>query len=151
MGRDEDNEPHEALRLYFRYQQSAPIGEEVQLEDLDRLEMMVESSIDLPELGPDEQLSGFWYQLQAENGEVLYRKAGPNPIRSWIDLPNEEDPTRIEHYMTLPEENLFTLLVPYDPRGRVLVIYSSPLDQFDDAGPAEPLWRIDLPSSVERN
>lgn len=151
MGRDEDNRPYEALRLYFRYQQSAPVGEEVQLEDLDRLEMIVESSIDLPELGPDEQLSGFWYELQTENGEVLYRKAGPNPIRTWIDLPHEEDPTCIEHQVTLPEENLFTLLVPYDLRGRVLVIYSSPLHQFDDAGPAEPLWRIDLHSSVERN
>ena len=150
MSGNRRNEPTEALRLYVRYRKGAPPGQELSLEDLDRLEMLVESSAALPEVGPEEQLSGFWYELQTARGEVLYRKREANPIRTWIDLPHEEDPTRIERHETLPEENLFTLLVPYYPEGRAVVLYSSPLHQFDNAGPAEPLWRIDLPAQGEQ-
>ena len=145
MSGNRNNEPTEALRLYVRYRKNAPPGQELHLEDIERLEMLVESSVELPEIGPEDQLSGFWYELQSALGEVLYRKIEANPIRSWIDLPHEEDPTRIEHHVTLLEENLFTLLVPYYPEGRVVVLFSSPLHQFDDAAPAEPLWRIELP------
>jgi len=146
MNRHRNDEPTEALRLYARYRKSAPPGQELQLERLIRLKMLIESSVEMPELGPEEQLSGFWYELQTAQGRVLYRKRSGNPIRISISLPQEEDPARIQRYAALPEERLFTLLVPYYPEGRVVVLYSSPLDQFDDAGPAKPLWRINLPA-----
>jgi hypothetical protein len=138
-----------ALRLVLSYRQNAPPGQEVTLEEVERVEMLVEASDELPEVGPEGQLSGFWYELQTPEGEVLYRKITANPIRTWIDLPDEEDPTRITRYETLPEENIFTLLVPYFSEGSVVVLHSSPLEQMDTAGPAEPLWRIELPAREE--
>lgn len=138
-----------ALRLVLSYRQSAPPGQEVTLEDVERIEMLVEAPDELAEVGPEGQLSGFWYELQTAEGEVLYRKITANPIRSWIDLPANEDPTPITRYETLPQEKIFTLLVPYYPEGSAVVLYSSPLEQFDNAEPAEPLWRIELPGRQE--
>ncbi len=134
-----------ALRLILTYRQSLLSGQEVTLEEIERVDMLVEASDELPEAGSENCISGFWYELQTPGGEILYRNITANPIRIWIDLPNEEDPTRILRYEMLPEENIFTLLIPYYPEANVVILHSSPLNQFDNSEPAEPLWRIELP------
>ena len=42
MSGNRNNEPTEALRLYVRYRKKAPPGQELHLEDIERLEMLVD-------------------------------------------------------------------------------------------------------------
>jgi len=151
MAENGESERSEALRLYIRYTGNAPPGHELSLEEVDRRQMIIEASVDLPERLSEEQLSGFWYELQSAHGDVLYRKRQANPILDRIDVPSEEDPTRFLPYLNLPEETDFTLLVPFHPEGQTVVIYSSPLERFHDPGSAEPLWRIDLTSADDQS
>jgi hypothetical protein len=151
MADNGESERPEALRLYIRYTRNAAPGHELSLEEVDRRQMIVEASVDLPERWPEEQLSGFWYELQSAQGDVLYRKRLANPILDRIDVPSEEDPRRLVPYLNLPEQTDFTLLVPFHSEGRTVVIYTSPLEQLHDPGPAEPLWRIDLTSADDKS
>ena len=134
-----------ALRLILTYRQGLPSGQEIALEEIERIDMLVEASDELPKAGSENLLSGFWYELQTADGEILYRKITANPIRLWINLPDDEEPAHIVRHETLPEENIFTLLVPYYSEATTVILYSSPLNQFDNAEPAEPLWRIEIP------
>lgn len=73
--------------------------------------MRLPSSDELPERESDAPLSGFWYEFQTEDGEVLYRQIISNPIRTWVDIPDEEDPTRLVRLEIVPEEKTFVLQI----------------------------------------
>ncbi len=66
--------------------------------------------------------AGAWYELQANDGRVLYRRLLPGFTGSWCDgasvvaLPNE----------LVAASRTFTALVPACPEGCDLVIFSSP-------------------------
>lgn len=141
--------PDEALRLVLTYRRHAPPGQEVTLDEIQRVEMRLSASDELPEHEPDEPLSGFWYELQSHHGEVLYRQIIGNPIRTSVYLPDEEDPTRLVRLETLPEEKTFVLLVPAFPEAAEVVLHSSSLDEPSISAPAEPMWRIPLPRREE--
>lgn len=135
--------PEEALRLVLTYRRDAPAGEEVTLREVLRIQKRLMPPDELPrEL--DRPLSGFWYELRDADEEVLYRRIIGNPITTWIYLPGEEDPTRLMHYESLPDEKTFALLVPAFPEGTHVILFSSPLDPSSAALPAEPMWRIPL-------
>lgn len=131
--------PDVALRLVLIYR-----GGEVTLDQALRVRMRLLPSDDLPERMPQEPLSGFWYELQGDDGEILYRQITAHPIRSWAEIPDEEDPRGLVPVEFLPEEVVFTLVVPDVPRAKQLVLFSSPLDRPSASAPAEPLWVIPL-------
>lgn len=136
--------PEETIRLVLTYRRDALAGEEVTLREVVRIKKRLMPPDELPRK-PDRPLSGFWYELHDADGEVLYRRIIGNPIRTWIDLPGEEDPTRLVHFESLPDEKTFSLLVPAFPEGTHVILFSSPLDPLSAALPAEPMWRIPLP------
>jgi len=135
------NGPEEALRLVLTYR-----GGEVKLNDEVRVAMRLMPSDSL-ERKPQEQLSGFWYELQTKEGETLYRRVMRNPLRAWVDLGDEPGSTRLRHLESERplDEVTFMLDVPSLPNGDQVVLFSSPLDQPWEAKPAEPRWRIELP------
>ncbi len=141
--------PEKALRLVLTYRRDAPAGEEVTLREVLHIEKQLMPPDELPrEL--DRPVSGFWYELHDADGKVLYRRIIGNPIRTWIDLPGQEDPTRLVHSESLPDEKTFSLLVPAFPKGTHVILFSSPLDPLSAALPAEPRWRIQLPPQTKQ-
>lgn len=137
--------PEETFRLVLTYRRG-----EIMRDEVLRVPMRLPLSDDLPERKPDEPLSGFWYELQTNDGEVLYRRVIGNPIRTWLDVPDEDDPTRLVHLETLPEEKTFVLDVPAFPEGAKVVLFSSPLGRPSEAAPAEPMWEIPLHRGKKR-
>ncbi len=131
--------PDEAFRLVLTYRE-----EEITLDEIQRVQMRLPPPDELPEREPDAPLSGFWYELQTEDGEILYRQIIGNPIRTWVDIPDEEDSTRLVRLEIVPEEKTFVLLVPAFREGAHVIIYSSPLYQPSVAAPAEPMWHVPL-------
>lgn len=135
--------PDVALRLVLIYR-----GGDVTLDQALRVRMRLPPSDDLPERRPEEPLSGFWYELQDDEGEIFYRQITAHPIRSWAEIPDEEDPRGLIPVEFLPEEAVFNLVVPDVPRARRVVLFSSPLDRPSVSAPAEPLWVIRIEGIV---
>lgn len=100
-------------------------------------------SDDLPEGKP--RVSGFWYELQSADGAVLYRRIITDPIRLVSERPEigsgHSKPDRKE---SVPQERVFTLLIPRPVEGDQLVIFSSPLEIGAQAKPAHEVARIRL-------
>lgn len=135
--------PSGALRLTLSYRDG-----KVTLEDSMFLAKQLPPSDDLPEGGPEGELSGFWYELQDRKGRVLYREITSNPILdTWIEP--VEDETRSEgafrRLVAIPESKTFATLVPYH-RGieTELVMVSSTLSDDGHLSPALKQWRIAL-------
>lgn len=123
-------------------------GGEVSLDDVMFIVKRLPPSDDLPDVGPEGQLSGFWYELRDRAGEVLYRQIEGNPIiDGWIEPIESREPERSDfrRIAAVPDEKAFMLLIPDLADGDHVLLFSSPLDEPGIARPAEPLWRIDLP------
>lgn len=132
----------EALRLVLTYRAGDVVLDEVMF-----VAKRLPPSDDLPEVGPEGALSGFWYELQDEAGEVLYRQIIGNPIISGWVVPSEEpeEGPGLSRLEAIPETKTFALLIPYMPEGRHVVLFSTPLEAAGVALPAEPQWRVELP------
>lgn len=141
--------PSGALRLTLSYRDG-----KVTLDDIMFLAKQLPPSDDLPEGGPEGELSGFWYELQDREGRVLYREITSNPILdTWIEPVEEETRSdgAIRRLVAIPESKTFATLVPYH-RGieTELVMASSPLSANGQLGPATEQWRIALPVDERR-
>lgn len=72
-------------------------------------------------------VGGFWYELQAADGAVIYRKVMANPLRVTHEGSDVEgaSPSLIEHF---PATKVFSVVIPRPLDGDHLVIFSSPLE-----------------------
>jgi len=141
--------PSGALRLTLTYRDG-----NVALQDTMYLAKRLPPSDDLPEGGPEGELSGFWYELQEREGEVLYREITSNPIlATWIEPVEEKstDDGAIRRLTAIPQTKTFATLVPYF-RGveTELVLFSSPLTTDGRLRPASAMWRVPLPRDDRR-
>lgn len=121
---------------------------EVSLDDIAFVVKRLPPSDDLPDAGPEGQLSGFWFELRDQHGEVLYRQIEGNPIiDAWIEPIEAREPERskFRRIAAVPNEKAFMLLIPDHVDGDHVLLFSSPLEEPGIARPAEPLWRIGLP------
>lgn len=102
---------------------------------------------DLLPLSPG-PLSGFWYELQDDNGSVLYRRVIGNPMRAAFegpDLENGNQPVLID---TIADPMTFALLVPLLSSATQVVIFSSPLEPGAQAEPATEVGVLRLGPSI---
>jgi hypothetical protein len=90
-----------------------------------------------------EQLrSGFWYELQASDGSVRYRRAVANPLIDRVEMydPASDGLVLVEQ---IAQDKLFSVLIPRAETDNLLVLFSSPL-QRSSLEPAKEISRIDL-------
>ena len=115
------------------------------------LRKVIPRSDELP--STQSELSGFWYELQAQDRFVLYRRFMPNPICNVFEGPDTETsnagrtPDRIE---SIPQSQVFTLLIPRPPADASLVFFGSPIEEGIIAQPASELVRIALDSIIPK-
>jgi hypothetical protein len=87
-------------------------------------------------------VSGFYYELQAADGTVLYRRIIQNPIPIVAEMPEQttgaaasnQAPLRLERSVFIPRERVFSLLIPRAGQGDQLVLFSSPLALYEREG-----------------
>lgn len=72
-------------------------------------------------------VSGFWYELQAPDGTVIYRRIIANPLRVTHEGSDVEgaSPSLIEHF---PASKVFSVIIPRAGDGDQLVLFCSPLE-----------------------
>jgi hypothetical protein len=108
-----------------------------------RLNKVIPASDSLPVTS--RALSGFWYELQSPKGEVLYRRILENPITLYTEVPTEKSggaPSRAE---VVPQQTVFSILVPEVPGTNQSVIFSSPPGRSARSEPASARARIPVP------
>jgi hypothetical protein len=92
--------------------------------------------------------SGFWYELVAADGSVLYRQIGENPILRVFEGPDPDDPSnRAVRHEAVPAQRVFSILVPdlaVDSRPGFVVFFSSPLRPGAQAEPAAEIGRVQV-------
>lgn len=129
-GGGDEVDPRASERLVIRFADG-----EFELLSRIPIEKLLPPSDELPET--DRPLSGFRYELQTADGEVLYRRFMTNPVPLVFEGPEPDSqdpfPSRVE---AIPEERVFTLLIPAPRDGERLVLYSSPLEVGAQAEPA---------------
>lgn len=137
----------EALRLVINYRAG-----DVMLEEVIPLDKLLPPSDDLPEGGPEGELSGFWFELRDRSGRTTYRQIESNPlVHACSDVIEDREGggTELRRLAAVADDTTFTFLIPR-PRGEGahVVIFSSPLDAVAEGigVPAEPRWRIELPA-----
>lgn len=103
----------------------------------------------LPESSTPGAWSGFWFELVAPDGTVLFRRLTENPIIRVVERPDPDDPANqpLRHEF-VPSQRFFSLLVPRYPENVYplnLVFYGSPLRPDAHAEPAAELGRVLVP------
>lgn len=80
------------------------------LKEIEIPSMTLPRSLDLPEAGGEQGISGFWYEATDDNGRVYYRRGMDDPARSEVEL-FEEDGSMSWARIEQPEV-LFDVLIP---------------------------------------
>lgn len=137
----------EAWRLVMHYR-----GGDVVLDEVIALDKLLPPSDDLPEGGPEGELSGFWFELRDRSGRTTYRQIESNPlVHAWSDVVEDREGggTELRRLAAVADDTTFTFLIPRPSgEGAHVVIFSSPPDAVAKGigVPAEPRWRIELPA-----
>ena len=106
---------------------------------------VIPQSDELPQV--NDSLSGFWYELQGFEENVIYRRIIENPVRNTFEGPDIDTPENgnaVDRKESIPQSQIFTLLIPFPPSGAQLVLFGSPLLEGAVAEPAEELASIPL-------
>jgi hypothetical protein len=143
------DERNQSLRLTFSYK-----GSDVKLVKRERVRM-----IPLPSdpIYYQKNQTGFWYELQDDDGRTLYRRIINNPIQFYeeIFLGNEkrssnEERSSITRQRIDNPQGIFILLPPYIQGARHIVLFSSPSEQEFTSKPAEEIGRFNLELESKR-
>jgi hypothetical protein len=94
---------------------------------------------------PDGPASGFWYELQSPQGEVLYRRIIGDPVRIVFEGPDPETPGgEPDRKEGIPAERVFSVLVPDPGEGDQLVLFGSEPRVGTEGQAAQELARFGL-------
>jgi hypothetical protein len=89
------------------------------------------------------ETSGFWYELQSARGDVLYRRIISDPIRLVSEGKGAGGKDgKLERAEGIPEQRVFSLLIPRPVEGDWLVIYGSPMERGAQTRAARQMARI---------
>lgn len=124
------------LRLTFAYE-----GHNVTLISQQSAEMIPPPSEPEP---LQEGLSGFWYELQDENGQTLFQRVTYNPIRFETTVYSNEPEITMSMTKVDDPRGTFELLVPVIKEARTIVLFCSPLEPELASEPATELIRFEL-------
>ena len=139
-----NDEIPKALHFTFHYR-----GTDIQVQSVDQ--------VDTPALPSDttaghEQHAGFWVEVRAATGELVYRRVMQNPVRHEIEThaPDEDGRTRHHQQPLDNPEGIFTLLIPDFDESHTLLMFNSPeldgpIDPSRPPGPAREVARFSLP------
>jgi hypothetical protein len=118
-------------------------GSNIQMITALQLEKTLSPSDELPQT--QRPISGFWYELRAASGAVRYRKIIGDPIRNRVEGPalDGQNTSPVPKF-SIPQERVFSVLIPRSGQGDELVIFSSPLREGGESEPAQEIARISL-------
>jgi hypothetical protein len=88
------------------------------------------------------ETSGFWYELQSTRGDVLYRRIIADPVLLVSETKSHGPGAKVERAEAVPEQRVFSLLIPRPVEGDRLVIFSSPTERGAQTRPAKQVARI---------
>lgn len=139
--------PQPAVRLMFSYE-----GDQISLIDRQRVEKTLPPSDPVDEAS--KEASGFWFEVQNERGNALYRLVRANPIVTSVELPTGDfDRPFVRQDVEKPSGTFF-VLVPELPEARDVVLFSSPIvpgDAERSLQAASELARVSLRDDPDRD
>ena len=135
--------PQKTLRFTFRV-----TGGEVQLQSVERVDMICPPTVgQTPEVG---RHAGFWMELQDDATTPLFHRPLNEPMANSVEVHSPDG--KIERVFGPPQDGLFEVLVPDDPRAHDLVLMGRPVSTADktleadaDAGITRELARFEIP------
>jgi peptidoglycan hydrolase-like protein with peptidoglycan-binding domain len=137
------NAPTATMRLMFSYDSEdwpqGPLVRFVAREDFDAAAPLSDA-LDVSTEGR----SGFWYELQDPEGQVLYRRVQHRPIRLVAEVPSGDPDAKLVSIPIDAPKGTFELLAPVLPRARKLVLFSSPLSADREHEAATAIGAFDL-------
>ena len=94
-------------------------------------------------------VSGFWYELQSPQGEVVYRRIISDPITVYTEVPAPESSSAPERVEVASAETIFSILLPDIAGTNQLVLFSSPPGPVGKSQPATVVARIPIVSKAK--
>lgn len=135
--------PQKTLRFTFHV-----TGGEVQLQSVERVDMICPPAVgQTPEVGRN---AGFWMELQDDATTPLFHRPLNEPMANSVEVHSPDG--KIERVFGPPQDGIFEVLVPDDPRARDLVLMGRPVSTADrtleadaDTGTTRELARFEIP------
>ena len=137
-------QPVPAHRVVIRFQYSSNQGGVFEVLSWNAVTKALPPSDELPTMR--DPVSGFYYELQSSDGTVLYRRIIENPIIMVTEepqkslkavAPNQERPS-LDRKIVIPQEQVFSLLIPRAGAGDQLVLFSSPFQSYNRTDLMDP-------------
>lgn len=83
--------------------------------------MTLPSSQPLPKLEEDQQIMGFWFEVNDTSGNLLYRRLMHDPLLQRVEIANEDG--TFTNIPTSPREVIFEILIPENKENATLSLY----------------------------
>lgn len=90
------------------------------------------------------EVRGNWFELQADNGDVVYRRGMAAPDLVYTEVPTAENPSQLSRAEFVVPEKTFSILVPIKSDGNYLVLYGAPVGSKSRNQAAGEIGRIRL-------
>jgi hypothetical protein len=135
-----------AIRLTFTYE-----GGEIRLVARQDVEKLVPPSDPIEEQRQDQ--SGFWVEVQGEQGRPLYRRIMHNPIETSVEVLSDDPERPLANVPIDQPRGTFFVTIPAVAGAESVVVFSSPIDPSDERAamrPASEIARFDLRQRPER-
>ena len=129
--------PARSLRLTLSYS-----GTEVKLVRIERIGML--SLPDEPVRAGEGQ-AGSWVELRDADQRVLYQQLLHNPLRSYVEVPEDPVSGRMRWLATDRPEGVFEVTIPDIPEAETVRLHASPPRAFSE--PAAEMLRLNLNDS----
>jgi hypothetical protein len=107
----------EALRLTFVQR-----GAKVELRSVRRIRMRVPPGARDPQAKVPDDAIGEWIELRGAKGETLYRRFVSELVQSDLNLAHAARGQPMRRARGLPQEHVFTVLVPYREDARQVLV-----------------------------
>jgi hypothetical protein len=140
FNRNQPEIPNRAIRLTFSYE-----GGRIELKSRKALITRTPPSASFT---VHERESGFWFQVQDANGNLIYRKVMDDPIKFDIETISDQDPER--PFTRIPvskPQGIFFILVPLFHEAQTIHIFSSPFEPERRNEPAKKIMTFGLLSA----
>jgi hypothetical protein len=99
-------------------------------------EMIIPESQLLPKISEDQEIIGFWFEVNDLKGNLLYRQIIDNPMKQYIEIPTDDG-----RFMNVPRKQndiTFEVLIPENPKNATLSFFGPADDK------VEKLIELDL-------
>jgi len=99
-------------------------------------------TVSLP--GEKGAVSGSWFEVQSDGGDVVYRRRISSPRMVYTEAPTEDEPGVLKREEIAVDENVFSILVPAGQDAQSLIFYDSNPDIQKRTEAAIEIGRIGL-------